>query len=116
MKSSCNLELRLGTPSVSDHSSNEYEYDHDCNAAPEKKQLSIFYNGRIATCDVTEIQARAIITLARRELDQEITTTGPTATTGLSMKRSLQRFLQKRKTRAQSTSPYTTVRYQYCKQ
>ncbi|XP_075499875.1 protein TIFY 5A-like [Primulina tabacum] len=117
MKSNCNLELRLGTPSVSDHSSHEYEYDHhDYNAAPEKKQLSIFYNGRIATCDVTEIQARAIIMLARRELDQE-TTPGPTATTtGLSMKRSLQRFLQKRKTRAQSTSPYTTVRYQYCKQ
>ncbi|XP_073273356.1 protein TIFY 5A-like [Primulina huaijiensis] len=115
MNSNCNLELRLGTPSVSYHSSHEYEYDHDCNAAPEKKQLSIFYNGRIATCDVTEIEARAIITLARRELDQE-TTPGPTATTGLYMKRSLQRFLQKRKTRAQSTSPYTTVRYQYCMQ
>lgn len=71
------------------------------------------------------LQARAILMLARRETDERIKTpTGlgsepeteaasPTVqpqlhspSTGLFMKRSLQRFLQKRKNRLQATSPY----------
>ncbi|XP_073137713.1 protein TIFY 5A-like [Henckelia pumila] len=104
MKSNCNdLELRLVTPSVSYHSLRDQE---------SKQQLSIFYNGRVATCDVTELQARAIILLAKRQMLDQKMALGATGTAGLSMKRSLQRFLQKRKTRAQSASPYT----QYYKQ
>ncbi|XP_074591127.1 protein TIFY 5A-like [Curcuma longa] len=105
--------------------------------APElKKQeddgnITIFYNGTICICDVTEIQARAIISMAKKEMEVDINnndndnksntlkclqvpsgsnTTGSsmamvTVVPSLllnqspSMKRSLQQFLHKRKTR-----------------
>ncbi|KAL0398323.1 UNVERIFIED_CONTAM: protein TIFY 5A [Sesamum radiatum] len=97
----------------------------------EKQQLTIFYNGRVATCDVTELQARSIISLARREMEDEksksssggsgsgsepsspVLMSSPihnnsrtSSGGGLSMKRSLQSFLQKRKSRVQAISPY----------
>ena len=70
------------------------------------------------------LQARAIILLASREMEERLKTprmmTSPgsepcspslqspiySPTTALSMKKSLQRFLQKRKHRAQAMSPY----------
>ncbi|KAK2965287.1 hypothetical protein RJ640_004156 [Escallonia rubra] len=72
----------------------------------------------MSMCDATELQARAIILLASQETEEK--SKSPTGSepsspliqsplyspTGLSMKRSLQRFLQKRKHRAQATSPY----------
>ncbi|KAK2965284.1 hypothetical protein RJ640_004153 [Escallonia rubra] len=93
------------------------------NGSPNEKesqqQLTIFYSGRMSVCDATELQARAIILLASQETEQKSKTpTGSSepssplilsplySPTGLSMKRSLQRFLQKRKHRAQATSPY----------
>ncbi|XP_073041713.1 protein TIFY 5A-like [Primulina eburnea] len=94
----CNdkLELRLATPTIGGAGEEE----------EEEEEATVFCNGRVATCDVTELQARAIIMLTRRELDRE-TKLGSTAITGLSIKRSLQRFIQKRKTRSQSASPYS---------
>lgn len=66
-----------------------------------------------------KLQARAIILLASKEMDESKTPTSPPlmtlqsqlyspsgGNTGLSMKKSLQRFLQKRKHRIQATSPY----------
>ncbi|KAG6497060.1 protein TIFY 5A-like [Zingiber officinale] len=112
--------------------------------APELKQeddgnITIFYDGRISICDVTEIQARAIISMAK-EMEVEIknndnkssdtlerlqvpcgsnTTASSMAMVTVvpslllnqrpSMKRSLQQFLQKRKTRRSlqvSSPPY----------
>ncbi|XP_068334438.1 protein TIFY 5A-like [Pyrus communis] len=81
-------------------------------------QITIFYNGQVFVCDVTELQARAIILLATREMRGGGTSSrwssavllalrsqiyGPP---GVSMKRSLRRFLQKRKQRSQAASPY----------
>ncbi|XP_062187336.1 protein TIFY 5-like [Phragmites australis] len=119
-------------------------------AAAARRSMTIFYNGRVCAVDVTEIQARAIISMANKEIlayqqqlrrddgrQQDSDSGGSNAmercardghlrpaaaspagtprqgqglavaaapvidqaATGLSMKRSLQRFLQKRKAR-----------------
>ncbi|KAF8413563.1 hypothetical protein HHK36_001554 [Tetracentron sinense] len=83
-----------------------------------QQQLTIFYNGRVCICDATELQARAIIWLASRKIEERMNTPRSESVSsslqsqvlyrpsGLSMKRSLQGFLQKRKKRIQATSPY----------
>lgn len=61
------------------------------------------------------IQARAIIRIARKEMEEKSKTPSSfseppspllPSQAGVSMKKSLQRFLQKRKSRIQATSPY----------
>ncbi|XP_057462211.1 protein TIFY 5A-like [Actinidia eriantha] len=119
MRRNCNLELRLVPPSSSLHT-----VDYNQSMSPkdqrqkEQQQLTIFYNGRVSVCDVTELQARAIINLASREMEEKLNTpTGLEPSSPLlqsqlyspnsfSMKRSLQQFLEKRKHRIQATSPY----------
>ncbi|KAI0495719.1 hypothetical protein KFK09_022022 [Dendrobium nobile] len=104
-------------------------------AAGELQQkISIFYGGQVCICDVTEIQARAIICMAKREMEEKMKRSGQSASalggswpepatppapdrqvlnSRLSMKRSLQSFLQKRKTRAcESSTPYPTQKEQ----
>ncbi|KAA8519475.1 hypothetical protein F0562_013731 [Nyssa sinensis] len=130
MRRNCNLELRLLPPSASSHST---YYDGDNNhqqsmlellngSSKEKQQqqqLTIFYKGRVSVCDVTELRARTIIMHARREMEEKMKSAPSSepcspllqsqlhSPTGLSMKRSLQQFLQKRKHRIQATSPYS---------
>ncbi|KAL8108344.1 hypothetical protein AgCh_024708 [Apium graveolens] len=89
------------------------------------QKLTIFYNGRVSSCDVTEIQARSIISLASQEIvgrkpmtptcsDKSMDSSSPEPqqsykqNESLSMKKSLQQFLQKRRSRIQATSPYST--------
>lgn len=115
-------------------------------AVRRRKSMTIFYGGRVCAVDVTDLQARAIITMANQDMilaeqnrhmgnDRHQDSTGSgsgsgssaaprspppaasrrddhkdcldaaTAPAGLSMKRSLQRFLQKRKARA-AAAPY----------
>ncbi|KAI4295466.1 hypothetical protein L6164_035511 [Bauhinia variegata] len=131
MRRNCNLELRLFPAYDSDHhrhhsmveEGSEISPQHQCHHRQQQEQeqeqqkLTIFYDGKICVCDVTEFQARAILMLANKESELVLTPTAeassPTSqhplyspTTGLSMKRSLQRFLQKRKNRLQEGSPY----------
>ncbi|KAM0851332.1 hypothetical protein ACQ4PT_052500 [Festuca glaucescens] len=149
------LTLRLRTGSSSGSSA----------AAARRRSMTIFYNGRVCAMDVTELQARKIITMANHQIlteqqqrvdsDRHLQDSSSSTSTsnsaaahcirhqdtkpppapqrsaqslapppgltgagaapvisqaaaaGLSMKRSLQQFLQKRKTRvAAAGSPY----------
>lgn len=138
----CNLELRLFPTSDEDHSHPQTEsYSNDQEPPQQQQQkpqkLTIFYNGTVCVCDATELQAKAILMLASREMeDNKIRkfSSGPSSSssssgkpvspirtspppvyssknnTALSMKRSLQRFLQKRNNRMQATYPYNINR------
>ncbi|XXG66035.1 hypothetical protein AAC387_Pa05g3590 [Persea americana] len=86
------------------------------------QKLTIFYNGRVSVCNVTEFQAGAILRLAKQQVNEKMKKNhqvespsqcqpqspcepqAPAAT----VKRSLQRFLQKRMSRIHSTSPYSS--------
>ncbi|KVH89392.1 protein TIFY 5A-like [Cynara cardunculus var. scolymus] len=121
MRRNCNLTLRLVPPSPhSDHrqqhppidgvdlSSKDRNQNQNQN---QNQQLTIFYGGRVSVCDVTDTQARAIIKVASEEIEEKWRSRTPgspllPSPSGLSMKMSLQSFLQKRKHRIQATSPY----------
>ncbi|XP_054801097.1 protein TIFY 5A [Prosopis cineraria] len=117
MRRNCNLELRLFPSGDSSHLHEMTEQDSE---SPQQnlQKLTIFYDGKMCICDVTELQARSILMLANREMKGRARTpngsepsspnTVPSysPSSGLSMKRSLQSFLQKRKNRILEASPY----------
>ncbi|WOL07899.1 hypothetical protein Cni_G16649 [Canna indica] len=121
MEISCDLDLRLRLGGDGDRPINSSRMSR------QQQQLAIFYNGQICFCDATEIKARAIISMAKREMDdqmmkkrrqqqgggEEMKESSPAQNPErllmnpeLPMKRSLQRFLQKRKSRLNAASPY----------
>ncbi|KAI3962773.1 hypothetical protein MKW98_029932 [Papaver atlanticum] len=124
MRRNGNFELFLVPPSSS--AIDTYSHHHHHNSMTEgsdesPQHLTIFFDGRVSVCDVTELQAREILSLARREMNERMTSCSsvPSPATpsvvqsqlqispnGICMQRSLQRFLQKRKNRIQATSPY----------
>ncbi|KAL8045622.1 hypothetical protein ABFX02_08G126600 [Erythranthe guttata] len=125
MKRNCNLDLRLVTPSLPPPSMVNWNNRNDT------QELTIFYNGRVAVCDATELQARAIIWVASHAVVEDKTNGSPgsdpvsspllspsmySPSSVVSMKRSLKMFLQKRKTRSQATSPYPVITTKYSSQ
>ncbi|KAK7303103.1 hypothetical protein RJT34_14004 [Clitoria ternatea] len=125
MRRNCNLELAL-FPCNSDHRNHMVE---EASVSPmqnylnhhhqeQQQPLTIIYDGKICVADVTEFQAKSILTLANKKMEERVRTTEACSASamvgqyqlspgsGLSMKRSLQRFLQKRKNRVQEASPY----------
>ncbi|KAJ4975419.1 hypothetical protein NE237_000525 [Protea cynaroides] len=119
VRRNCNLDLRL-PPAPIDFLPVKTGSDDgtitERSAVETPQQLTIFYNGRICVCDVTELQARTIICQARKEMEERMNTPRSEpmspfesqihSPAGMSMKKSLQQFLQKRKNRVQATSPY----------
>ncbi|WVY93223.1 hypothetical protein V8G54_032311 [Vigna mungo] len=131
MRRNCNLELALFPPSDSGplhHPSRIQEpteispLDHHHRQEHQQQPLTIFYDGKICVADVTELQAKSILMLANGKLEERMRTgsgseaSSPTLLqspnqlyspgSGLSMRKSLQRFLLKRKNRVQEASPY----------
>ncbi|KAK7412569.1 hypothetical protein VNO78_04034 [Psophocarpus tetragonolobus] len=124
MRRNCNLELALFPPC------HHPMIEQRCEISPmqnyllhqQQQPLTIFYDGKICVADVTDLQAKSILMLANGKMEERVKT--PTGSepsspsvmhtnnqlhspgTGLSMRKSLQRFLQKRKNRVQEASPY----------
>lgn len=129
MRRNCNLELRLFPTSDQDHHRITEEYSKE---QQQLQQITIFYNGNVCAGDVTEQQARAILMLARQETEAKmrINSSGSSSSSSTSsseqivsptvaspppvyspnMKISLQRFLEKRNHRIQTTYPYNINR------
>ncbi|KAK1420360.1 hypothetical protein QVD17_21890 [Tagetes erecta] len=123
MKRNCHLDLRLVPPRspfiFSGHRHTQQHPSYEINTVGEdlkekqNQQLTIFYDGKVCVCDVTELQAKTIIKVAGEEIDENwrknVGCSSPLMSPlvcNQGMKRSLQRFLQTRKHRIQSTSPY----------
>ncbi|KAI4372056.1 hypothetical protein MLD38_010340 [Melastoma candidum] len=108
---SCDLELglRLGVSHVGAEETRRAATNEA--ATGSGGQLTILYKGDVCVCDnVSEAKAKAIMLLAGsggRQQGSGATmeiSCGDTADSALMMKRSLQRFLEKRKTRMQRSS------------
>ncbi|RYR64106.1 hypothetical protein Ahy_A03g010246 [Arachis hypogaea] len=60
MRRNCNLELRLFPSPASDHRSMEEEESRSSplqgQQTPQSHPLTIFYDGKISVCDVTQSQ------------------------------------------------------------
>nr|GMD04310.1 protein TIFY 5A-like [Ipomoea batatas] len=78
MKRNCGLELRLVPPSLSFPAKDCHHFQqhpklemnkmmNGSTTKEEQQQLTIFYNGKVVSCDVTELQAKAIILVASQQ-------------------------------------------------
>ncbi|XP_022136494.1 uncharacterized protein LOC111008192 [Momordica charantia] len=111
------LELGLW-PSSSVSQPKTFQFSAIPMTVNHQQQIMVFYNGTFSFCDLTELQARAILRLASQEKNGNGRWANPewlslqmpkngNGNAGFSIKKSLQRFLQRRKTRRiQSMSPY----------
>ncbi|GAB4829368.1 hypothetical protein Ancab_019039 [Ancistrocladus abbreviatus] len=120
------LQLRLLPSPFPSLSSSEFTFmepNYDVSQQQHQQQrMTIFYNGNIYIWNVTELQARALMSLAKGEVEESTRSNsshsnlqqtsllnggapGPVAAPA--MRRSLQQFLQKRNQRIQTAaSPY----------
>ncbi|XP_038883556.1 uncharacterized protein LOC120074210 [Benincasa hispida] len=82
-----------------------------------QQQIMVFYNGTLSFCDLTELQARAILWVGSQVRSSNARSNpewwslqmprNGNGNAAFSIKKSLQRFLQRRKTRRmRSMSPY----------
>ncbi|CAH8347851.1 unnamed protein product [Eruca vesicaria subsp. sativa] len=112
MQTNCDLELRLLPPACDSTSSENLQ------PKQESQKMVIFYNGNVyVSSDLTHLQAKAILSLARGDMDKRSLSlessdgSDPSIipnslTRKASMKRSLRNFLQKRNVRIQASCPY----------
>ncbi|XP_060169079.1 protein TIFY 5A-like [Lycium barbarum] len=105
----------LASSSSSSSSSSASEL---CTDQSLNKEITILCNTQAGvSCDTSELQALAILWHARREMEEKYSISGSNSRTpylqfqlhspyGLSLRKSLQRFLQKRRGRIQTATPY----------
>nr|GEU80164.1 hypothetical protein [Tanacetum cinerariifolium] len=132
MRRNCNLTLRLVPPCLDDHHQREESpidesmHRNQNQNVNENQKLTIFYDGMVSVCHVTELQARAIIKVASGEIDEKwasrtpcsqassplIVSPSPSPSTGaLSMKRSLQRMTQLLPMKGMLSGPVTILNW-----
>ncbi|KAF3509560.1 hypothetical protein F2Q69_00008421, partial [Brassica cretica] len=124
MENNCDLELRLFPTSSYDESDTSVVESRSCGNSlskeEESQRITIFYSEKMyVSSNVTHLQAKSIILIASREMEERSSSNGSDPRNRLtrlhhhqlpnpkaSMKRSLQSFLQKRRIRIQAASPY----------
>ncbi|XP_009630463.1 protein TIFY 5A [Nicotiana tabacum] len=115
------MKHRIGLqlfPLLSSSSSEFRSSDHSVACSSTRKQTTIFYNAQDGECHTSELQALAILWHARREMEEKYNMSASNLRApslqfqlhspyGLSLRKSLQRFLQKRRERRiQAANPY----------
>ncbi|PRQ52295.1 putative transcription factor TIFY family [Rosa chinensis] len=118
MEKCSSKELDLGLPPMTVDSLSQMIYRKALMDDPTSQEpITIFYDGRVYVFDIMELQVRAIILFATREMEGGMTSRSSKETVSLalqsqilvppcgSVKKSLQTFLQNRKNEA--SDPYS---------
>ncbi|KAL5097039.1 hypothetical protein RYX36_001366, partial [Vicia faba] len=76
MKRNCNLELCLYPPYVSDgnHMVEEEKDSDESSMQNQQRPLTIFYDGKMCFTDVTALQAKSILMLANKKVQETVKT------------------------------------------
>ncbi|KAL5731742.1 hypothetical protein ACHQM5_004442 [Ranunculus cassubicifolius] len=108
MRRNMNLDLCLSSPSSSNSGSSSGERKKEQESGETQLQrMTIFYNGKVSVCDATEEAEEEKQRNLRISESVHASPSQLYSSTEISMKRSLQKFLEKRRDRIQSTkSPY----------
>ncbi|CAN6985749.1 unnamed protein product, partial [Brassica oleracea var. botrytis] len=123
-RNNCDLELRVFPTSSYDESYTSVvesrSSGNSLSKEEESQRITIFYSGKMCvSLNVTHLQAKSIISIASREMEERSSSNGSDPRNKLtrlhhhqlpnpkaSMERSLQSFLHKRRIRIQAASPY----------
>ncbi|EOA32901.1 hypothetical protein CARUB_v10016226mg [Capsella rubella] len=113
----CSLDLCLSPMTTSTlQSCRQDSTVSDHSSAMKSKDINAFCNGRLSEYDLVEIQIRAIIEMASKEREVTTLELAPVrleSPLGCSVKRSVKRFLEKRKKRNKSITltltPHTST-------
>ncbi|CAH8261409.1 unnamed protein product [Arabidopsis lyrata] len=99
----CSLDLHLSPLASTLQSCRQDSTVNDHSSAIRSKEINAFHSGRLSEYDLVEIQIRAIIEMASKERDVTALELAPVrleSPLGCSVKRSVKRFLEKRKKRS----------------
>ncbi|AEE76617.1 Protein JAZ13 [Arabidopsis thaliana] len=110
----CSLDLHLSPMASTLQSCHQDSTVNDRSSTIRSKEINAFYSGRLSEYDLVEIQMRAIIEMASKDREVtalELVPVRLESPLGCSVKRSVKRFLEKRKKRSKSftlTPNYTS--------
>ncbi|CAH8380704.1 unnamed protein product [Eruca vesicaria subsp. sativa] len=103
----CSLDLCL-SPVIS--SLESCRRDSNQSLAARTKKINELYNGKVRGYDLVEVQIRAVIEMASKERGITASELAPVRMESplrFSVKRSVERFLEKRKKRSKRVIPYS---------
>ncbi|KAF8049731.1 hypothetical protein N665_2129s0004 [Sinapis alba] len=106
----CSLDLCLSPVTSSLQSFRRDSKASEPLATRTKKKNNAFHNGEVRECDLVETQIRAVIEMASKERGITVLELAPVRWESplvFSVKRSVERFLEKRKRRSKCVTPYS---------